>query len=248
VNLDQLSYHPTLNRVIRAFGLRSLARKAYFAIYKDIETTITCGGLKAKFRTADPRELRTVRGAAAGETKLLESLLSELRTEDVFLDVGANLGLFSVFAAQKCRQVISCEPEAIATERLRTNIQLNQLQNIVVVEAALTDQEGAGFISTPASDKSIQDSRLASSGQPVRLMRGDVLPYLPTVVKIDVEGHEVSVLAGMNKLLSHVRLLFCEIHAGVNPDDIEGLLLRCGRWRFTRLDRHEQIHLIAVRS
>src|SRR5258708_28402955 len=218
MNLDQLSYDPPLNRIIRVFGLRSLARKAYFAIHKGTETTIACGGLKARFRTGDPVELRTGGGTAAGETKLLERLLNGLLSEDVFLDVGANLGLFSIFAAQKCRHVISCEPETIASERLRTNIRLNQLQNIVVVTAALTDQEGSGFISAPASDQSIQDSRLASSGQPVRLMRGDALPYQPTVVKIDVEGHEISVLSGMNKLLSHVRLLFCEIHAGVHPD------------------------------
>jgi FkbM family methyltransferase len=82
-------------------------------------------------RTANDRELT-----------LLEK---HLRPGCVFVDVGANCGLFSLVASQKVGEegrVIAIEPNPIMAERLRFNISANGFQNINIAECAVGDVTG----------------------------------------------------------------------------------------------------------
>ena len=181
---------------------------------------------------------------------MLQHLLAELSSDDVFLDVGANLGFFTIFAAHKCKHVIACEPEMKAFERLTTNVSLNRVQNVELLNIALSDHGGAGFITIPCNDATIQDAHLSDSGQPIELRRGDSMEIVPTVAKIDVEGHEVAVLRGLGEHLRSVRMLLCEIHteSGVDAKEVEAALSQFGPWTFSYWKRHHQMHLLARRD
>lgn len=63
---------------------------------------------------------------------------TSLHPDDVWLDVGAHFGSFAIRAASKVKQVIAAEPAPLNVYQLRQNIALNDVTNIVVLQAAIT--------------------------------------------------------------------------------------------------------------
>jgi hypothetical protein len=61
--------------------------------------------------------------------------LHDLRKDDVVLDIGANIGGFTVYAAKRAKLVFAIEP--VKAKELRANIELNNLNNVTVIEGAL---------------------------------------------------------------------------------------------------------------
>jgi len=124
-----------------------------------------------------------------------------------FLDIGANVGLISLLLADKIQHAILFEPNPVAAARARENLALNHL-SFEVHEVALSDQAGTvelenagsvdscnrtvvGFttsVPTISVPRITLDSFLAERG---------ALAASISAVKIDVEGHENSVLRGM---------------------------------------------------
>ena len=60
----------------------------------------------------------------------------ELRPTDVVVDIGANVGLFALWAAPQVSRVISVEPAPAAYDCLRVNVEANGLTNVTTVRAA----------------------------------------------------------------------------------------------------------------
>jgi len=135
------------------------------------------------------------------------SFLRKHIEKGTFIDIGANVGLISLLLADKIQHAILFEPNPVAAARARENLALNHL-GFEVHELALSDQAGvvelenaggvdscnrtvAGF-TTSAPTISVQrdtlDGFMAEHG---------ALPAPISAVKIDVEGHENSVLRGM---------------------------------------------------
>ena len=68
-----------------------------------------------------------------------------LRPGDVFVDVGANIGLFTLIAAERVGpggKVLAFEPTAKTFGRLVDNVQLNKLSNVECFKLALSDSQG----------------------------------------------------------------------------------------------------------
>jgi len=93
--------------------------------------SFSLNALRLFFQLGTPHELRCVEGTWFSEKAMLAKVLSSLRPGDVFLDVGSNLGLFTIFAGKQVGPdgaVLAFEPEANAHERLLENIRVNRLQ------------------------------------------------------------------------------------------------------------------------
>jgi len=131
------------------------------------------------------------------------------------IDIGANVGLISILLADKIQHALLFEPNAIAAVRARENIDLNKLP-FEVQEIALSDQNGATSFedlggASPCNrvvSKDVSSSRVIT----VPCMRLDdflaqhaKLPAPISAIKIDVEGHENSVLQGMTRTLGEQR-------------------------------------------
>lgn len=132
-----------------------------------------------------------------------------------FIDVGAHVGFFSLPAARRLRgrgQVIAIEPHPVRLRFLSDNINRNQLTNITALPFAIGDHEGTATLYDldPGLMPHPRDVSLAQS-------RGKTIPVLMrtidglcdelsltdvALVKIDVEGFEPQVLAGMETTLS----------------------------------------------
>lgn len=70
---------------------------------------------------------------------LTDYTFSDIRKDDICVDIGANIGGFTLHASPKCRHVYAVEP--IMTEYLRKNIELNEAINVEVCSSALSNEK-----------------------------------------------------------------------------------------------------------
>src|SRR4029078_426269 len=118
-------------------------------------------------------------------------LLHFLRLDDLFLDIGANVGTYTLLASGVCRaKAIAFEPDPRAAEALRRNIELNRLnERVGVHQVAVGPSEGyVNF--TVGRDTENTIAKPGENCQVVRQIRLDdvVCGLNPTFAKIDVEG------------------------------------------------------------
>jgi FkbM family methyltransferase len=229
-----------LRAVLERLGLVALGRWIYNC------QVLRCGvhearvlGRSLRFVVSNAGEITRI-DSLTREVGFVERLLSVLQRGDVFVDVGANIGVISLIVADETRATdltIHCfEPEPANVARLRRNVSLNGFQDRVTVhEVALgrrderarffvRGQVGAGMHSLlvgPDAEDEAVDVQVVTAG---RYMQE--LQVRCDVVKIDVEGSEMDVLAGMHDLFASgaVRHLLIEVHprelaaAGSDPD------------------------------
>jgi FkbM family methyltransferase len=182
------------------------------------------------------------------EPQVEDTLLSLLSPGDVFYDVGANVGWYSLLAARtvgSTGKVVAFEPSVSNAALLQENITANRLTNVTTIAAAVTDQNGwATFLyggslegRLSKDDCEAQAERRAGRKTP---KRSSVVPILaldswlaateqppPNVLKIDVEGAEVGVLRGMAQTLRSAKpALIIELHN--TRAEVADLLDECG--------------------
>ena len=135
----------------------------------------------------------------------------------IALDVGANFGNHSLYFSRHFRKVISFEPNPVVANILASNIRLNRISNIDIVqlglsdadfEAALTEGEDNNMGSFGVGSGQSAKREAGPDGFVVPLRRGDEVvrehasPSEIALVKIDVEGHEPWVLRGLRQTLT----------------------------------------------
>jgi FkbM family methyltransferase len=137
------------------------------------------------------------------------ALLNErIKPGFVFVDIGSNVGTYSVFVALRGgpdTRVIAIDPNDIVLERLRFNLAANGLENVRVLRTALGDKDGTAEFAIDVKNmggSSLRLDRNAASGKrmisvPVRrlldVVMGEGLSRIDGL-KIDVEGYEDRVL------------------------------------------------------
>jgi FkbM family methyltransferase len=141
-------------------------------------------------------------------------VLHTLRDNDLFVDIGANAGTYTVLAAgvAGCR-CVAVEPVTTAYEHLIDNLRLNQLQHLVDAHrVAAGDREGSVRITTnlgPMNRLAASTSSVGGNTDVVPMRRLDDLlaGKSPTIIKIDVEGFEPQVVAGGLRVLRQASVL-----------------------------------------
>jgi FkbM family methyltransferase len=189
------------------------------------------------------------------EEGTIDWLRKTLRPDDVFLDVGANMGLYSIFAARQLSgegHVYACEPHLPTTAKLIENAARNDVAGrLSVISAAISPEEGFTPFHYKRWRSGSSGSQLAVAGAPVldrpvgtELKLGISVDSLisrgairrPNVIKIDTDGIELQILAGMRDLLSseqRPRSVQVEVQPG-ERDEMVGLMHECGyalAWR-----------------
>ncbi len=181
----------------------------------------------------------------------------------VFLDVGANQGLFSILAARNanCAAIIAIEPVQATWRLLERNLELNGLNGRArTVNAALTDHCGAGIIHLKAAHSGMAtlESRLGfpeTGVETVALVDMEALDAmfpadLTVVVKIDVEGHEQVVLGQLLRSVHAPRInaILCEVdERWIDAHALRAQLDAAGFMRFRKLGIRRHYDLLATR-
>ena len=217
--------------------------------------TALCYRLASYLRGVTQRGVYTIRsGVATGlkrrggfgfiprETTREEAFLAALdfRGKTVF-DIGGYEGIYTLFFARAVGargHVVTFEPNPVNYALIRQNVELNDFRNFTLKSIALADRKGSADLLFPIREpargtlRADYQADLASRFQS-RKVTVDVdtldnqltdLPA-PDFIKIDVEGAELEVLRGMQKLIREYRpALFIEVHTGVDVRRLVKLL------------------------
>ncbi|MEQ1933841.1 MAG: FkbM family methyltransferase [Fimbriimonadaceae bacterium] len=145
----------------------------------------------------------------------------------VVWDVGGNAGfyshLFGLIAGPKGR-VFAFEPVPTTFQMMCANLEAAGAKNVTPLNLALSDQCGVLPISfDPNSDTtSSLENTQGMTCVNVRVATGDNLVEVgeclqPTMLKIDIEGHELKALEGMRQIMAQpqCRAVICEIHFSI---------------------------------
>ena len=159
--------------------------------------------------------------AEGGYEDYLSSLIRHyLQPGTVFFDVGANIGVHSLSAATKQNCIVySFEPVDFIRAKLNKNIQLNKYNNIKVIPIALSNEDKeikTNYSITSSNQGTFSIINEESGTNTITCIKGD--NYVSennidniSVIKIDVEGFEYSVLDGLkNTILKQRPVIFFE--------------------------------------
>lgn len=163
-------------------------------------------------------------------------------TDDLFVDIGANVGSYTILAAATGANVISLEPVRNTFEALLDNVHINRFQNqVLAINTAVGSSQGE-LLMTADKDTTNQAIKLEDTYQglaekvPVTnldsLLKGKSIPAL---IKIDVEGFEGEVISGGYETFSNNQQLavIMELNGsatryGVNELDLHQKMLDFG--------------------
>lgn len=142
-------------------------------------------------------------------------------TGSLFVDIGANVGAYEVHFASNFGHVLAVEPGPQALEFLKRNIALNRIQNVTVVDKAVTTRHGPvnlyhhkSLINWSLEFKSNEFSQVDSTSLDELLK-----PYRGAdMLKIDVEGAELDVIRSGDSVLDSVDRVIIEVR---NPVESE---------------------------
>lgn len=190
------------------------------------------------------------------ERELQTLLVRYVRPGDTVLDIGANVGFFTLLLSKlvgPSGHVIAFEPLPRNVLILKRHLELNAVTNVTVVTSALSDRNGPGFFSDGESHAM---GSLSDTGIPITMVTldsflRDSTIQAPVVLKIDVEGAESQVLAGAIHLLQQTRpRIFLSTHGWQQNDTCKAFLSNLGYSVLLRRDGSTdgQYELIATAS
>jgi FkbM family methyltransferase len=155
------------------------------------------------------------------------TIVDFLKPGATFLDMGANEGFFSVMGAKLCGphgRVVAVEPQNRMIPVIRENLRLNGLNNVTIVNAAVSDREGAGTIhlfpevNTGASGMTHAPryhvpSQTVAERTLTQILDDENLA-LVDLMKVDIEGSEWEMINGSLEAFSthRIRSMVMEIH------------------------------------
>ena len=156
------------------------------------------------------------------EPSLTAWLAQRLKPGDTFVDVGANIGYFTLLASQlvgRSGRVIAIEPSPANLELLEQNVSANRAANVRIIPAAVSDAvseltlyaDGVNGMTTLDAKWAGLHSLPATAKVPVAPLPDLVGDERPAVIKIDVERHELPVLRSAAPLLGRCPAVAVEV-------------------------------------
>ena len=173
-----------------------------------------------------------------------------LKHGGTFVDIGANEGMISLEAARQvgpAGRVISFEPNPGPANIFSAAIERNKLNQVDLRRTGLSDQAGVLKLYVPDINSG-EGSFARKEGRevtcPVMVADEALSEVRPDFIKIDVEGFELKVLAGLKQTLARSKApISLEMHpqmlaaAGTSPKDLEALLGSYGYKGFAMSER-----------
>jgi FkbM family methyltransferase len=189
----------------RGHVLRALARAAAFQLKARLTrrpVLTNLGDAKIWVHAGSTAATKVIYGSPPDWEEML-AWKRVIKRGDLFIDVGANVGTYSLWVASAGARVKAVEPDTLALERLHENVRLNPRFDIEVIPAALAEHEG-----TVRFTEGLDTVNRIGGTRTVNALTLDVLLGEGSArgVKIDVEGFEQVVLAGARDAIASHRI------------------------------------------
>ncbi len=180
--------------------------------------------------------------------------LEKLKDDMVVVDIGANIGYYTLLAAEKAKQVISFEPDPVSFTYLQKNVEKNNLKNVEIHQLAIAQKAGTlDFYKNPHNfgDSRVYSFKEGKRAYTIKTISLDEFIDINNigkvdVIKIDIQGAEGLALLGMqNTLAQQQPELFIEffpkglVSCGTNPKDFINALHGFG-YSIWNIDDHSQ--------
>lgn len=160
------------------------------------------------------------------EKEAIDTLYLLTKESDIILDIGANIGYYSIMLGLKANKghIYAFEPATSIRDHLLRNIKTNRLDNISVIPYVVSNETGttqlfvsdetnigmSGLVKPENFSGQIENVKMTSIDD----WMGIVQPKTVTTIKIDVEGAEVKALQGMQETIKRFRpILLIEVIA-----------------------------------
>ena len=181
-------------------------------------------------------------GIEAYETNTMVIFKLLVKNHRVFFDIGANTGIYSLYAASlnKKMDIHSFEPINTIYEYLEKNKRINGFENLNINNIALSNSEANLTFYIPYDDKMHVPLGASSRAEHLTEMKRIVNEVKATtldiysernsidnidIIKIDTEGTEHLVFEGGFRILSKSKpVIFCEVLSGVNESNVQPIL------------------------
>jgi FkbM family methyltransferase len=195
-------------------------------VFKDVTDIIVVNQtIKIKCTIKDwVQQLIYFFGSYIYESNQINFWTNTLSDDEIILDIGANVGYYSLLASIKSNSMIySFEPNPIIFYRLEENIRLNNSKNIIALNKGVSNCSEKMRFYISDEENSGMSSLVEPENYSGRSITVDVLSIDDFIIKyninkiskikIDVEGNEYNVLKGMeNTLLKNKPQIFIEIY------------------------------------
>lgn len=173
------------------------------------------------------------------ESGFQKIFLNKVTKGDIFFDVGAHVGFYSLLASQLIGEegkVFSFEPSSRNFAYLKKHIKINRRSNIVINQKAIMDR--SGFFPFDQTEGSFTGHIVISekNNKKMQGVQGVSLDdfceknkVFPTILKIDVEGAEADVFRGAQRIIemAHPKI-FLAIHSAKLAEECESFLVKRG--------------------
>ena len=252
---ESFGFKPSLGRralrtvclgLIKALNLngRSIFSNEFMQLL-DPRIDVVLDNQKLTFRTGNGRLLWRAKSLLT-EEPLMITWIRSMHRDDVVLDVGANVGIYTIPIAKRVQTVYACELDPLNIAILKENMYLNAVtENVVVLPFACGDS--AKIVDVKFRDLAYGDAlQLIEGGDPqntrlghqnhsskvVQFSLDDIFVKLdlarPNKVKIDVDGNELTVLQGMKDLIRGANEVYFEDSLSDSCREVVQFLLSTG--------------------
>jgi FkbM family methyltransferase len=151
----------------------------------------------------------------------------KIKRGDIVLDLGANVGDFTIKAGKLLNgtgKIIAVEPNQENIEILRMNLELNNVKNAEILEYAITDKDGYSYLTGDGAGAVVTDN---ITNQKIRTMSvNSLLEKLnhpkDIVVKMDIEGAE-RYFFNNQEFINSIREIVIELHGKENVENIKNI-------------------------
>jgi FkbM family methyltransferase len=168
-----------------------------------------------------------------------------LKEKSVFIDIGANFGIYSLYASKIISnqgKIIAFEPFSENYKKLEVNIQLNGLNQIQIEKMAVGDADSSTIIYYDKKERNLGMATLnpveGAIKETVTIIKLDSYIKAQKIgridfIKIDIEGFEYAAIMGMKKTIQeHKPILLIEILDNLSSPSAEELLMELGYEKF----------------
>jgi FkbM family methyltransferase len=189
---------------------------------------------------------------------MMIALDKKIKKSKIGIDIGANIGITTMWMARHCEKVYSFEPDLDNIKRFNENIEVNNISNVELVQQAVSNENGVAtfHLFDSYGHHSLDQNHIAKAKKSVQVKTITLDQFCEEkgiqeidVLKIDVEGLEYDVLQGSCKKLQSnaIKMIIFE-HSpilldkqGKSKSEVIDYLTK-NRYKTYKLDATEVMH------